>query len=263
LLRARSGRPDLLALHRQPARWRDYANPLVLLPNQPSVNGCPLLTLGPQSSPTDRISRSFRGRLKGKERKLQALPGYRYLVAESDADIRHFLDAFFLIKPQRMAAAKLPNVFADPGIREFITAACLARLPDGKPAIEIHALQCDEEVIAIFAGVADGHRFSMMFNTYTVSAHAKFSPGLILLRNIIDSYADRGYGAIDLGIGSDDYKLLFCKDDEPIFDSFLPLTVKGSLAALGLSTLQHAKRVVKRTPALAQIARVLRGTLHT
>ena len=76
-------------------------------------------------------------------------------------------------------------------------------------------------MIAIFAGVDDGHRFSMMFNTYTMSANSKYSPGLILMRDIIDHYAAQDYRALDLGIGSDDYKRLFCKDDEPIFDSFI------------------------------------------
>ena len=59
----------------------------------------------------------------------------------------------------------------------------------GNRVIDIHALECDEEVIAIFAGVADGHRFSMMFNTYTMSGSSKYSPGLILMRDIIDYYA--------------------------------------------------------------------------
>jgi len=42
----------------------------------------------------------------------------------------------------------------------------------------------------------------MMFNTYTISGNSKYSPGLILLRNIIDHYADRNYTSFDLGIGS-------------------------------------------------------------
>ena len=71
----------------------------------------------------------------------------------------------------------------------------------------------------------------MMFNTYTMSANSKYSPGLILMRDIIDHYAGQGYRALDLGIGSDDYKRLFCKDDEPIFDSFIPLSQRGKLAA--------------------------------
>jgi len=262
LIRARSDRPDLLVLDRQPVRWVDVANPLALLPTHPCVNACPLLTFAPGAPPNERVSKSFRQRLKGKERKYAALPGYRYLIAQSDAEIGHILDAFFTIKPQRMAAAGLPNVFADPGTRAFIYQACHARRPDGARVIEIHALECDEEVIAIFAGVADGHRFSMMFNTYTMSENAKYSPGLILLRHIIDTYAERGYGAIDLGIGADDYKRLFCKDDEPIVDSFLPLTLKGSLAAVGLSSLSRAKRFVKQTPALAHMAQALRSALR-
>ena len=127
-----------------------------------------------------------------------------------------------------MAEQKLPNVFAEPGVEDFIRTACLAPLASGGHAIDIHALECDAEVIAIFAGVADGHRFSMMFNTYTMSENSRYSPGLILMRNIVDHYAGRGYRALDLGIGSDDYKRLFCKDDEPIFDSFIPLTRAAS-----------------------------------
>ena len=183
---------DVLTLHQQPLRWRDLPNPLALLPHQPSANDCPLLKMEPGAAPATLVSNSFRRRLKGKERKLQSLPGYRYHVAATEADITRLLDWFFRIKPLRMAEQKLPNVFADPGIEDFVRSACTTPLANGKHVIDIHALECDEEVIAIFAGVADGHRFSMMFNTYTMSANSKYSPGLILMRDIIDHYAATG-----------------------------------------------------------------------
>jgi CelD/BcsL family acetyltransferase involved in cellulose biosynthesis len=253
---------DVLAFIRQPRRWRDLQNPMALLPSQSSANGCPLMTMAPGAAPAERISNSFRRRLKGKERKLQALPGFRYRVATSEAEIQRMLDAFFTIKPLRMAAQKLPNVFADPGVEEFLRTACLTPLPGGGHAIEIHALECDAEVIAIFAGVADGQRFSMMFNTYTMSENAHYSPGLILMRDIVDHYAERGYTSLDLGIGSDDYKRLFCKGDELIFDSYLPLTARGRMAAIGMSSMARAKRLVKQTPALKRMAQALRGALR-
>ncbi len=261
LLRRRADRPDLLSLARQPGAWEGLANPLALLPTQPAINGCPLLRLPPGSRPDERISNSMRKRLRSKERKLQTAAGYRYTIARSDADIRRILEAFFVVKPLRMAAQKLPDVFSEPGIREFVFEACLSRQSCGR-TIDIHALECDDELIAVFAGVADGRRFSLMFNTYTVSERAKHSPGLILLRNIIDHCAENGYTELDLGIGTDDYKRLFCKDDEELFDSYLPLTVKGSLAALGLSSLGHAQRLVKRNPTLSQMAQLLRGALQ-
>jgi CelD/BcsL family acetyltransferase involved in cellulose biosynthesis len=256
---SRHSEADVLALHQQPARWRDLPNPLALLPHQPSANDCPLLTMEPGAAPTALVSNSFRRRLKGKERKLQSLPGYRSHVASTEADITRLLDWFFRIKPLRMAEQKLPNVFADPGIEDFVRSACTTQLADGKHAIDIHALECDEEVIAIFAGVADGHRFSMMFNTYTTSPNSKYSPGLILMRDIIDHYAALGYRALDLGIGSDDYKRLFCKGDEPIFDSFIPLSQRGKLAAGVMSGLNRTKRLVKHNPALFEMAQKLRS----
>jgi CelD/BcsL family acetyltransferase involved in cellulose biosynthesis len=260
-IRARSG-ADVLALTQQPLRWRDLPNPFALLPNQASANDCPLLTMVPDAPPTARISNSFRRRLKSKERKLQALPGYRYSAATTDAEINRLLDAFFRIKPLRMAEQKLPNVFAEPGVEDFIRGACMAQLAGGGHAIDVHALECDDEVIAIYAGVADGHRFSMMFNTYTMSDNSRYSPGLILMRNIVDHYAERGYCALDLGIGSDDYKRQFCKSDEPIFDSFIPLSLRGKFAAAAMSAIESAKHLVKHNPALFQMAQRLRSALR-
>jgi CelD/BcsL family acetyltransferase involved in cellulose biosynthesis len=250
---------DVLALHQQPLNWRGLPNPIALLPHQPSANDLPLLKMEPGAAPAALVSKSFRQRLKGKERKLQPLAGYRYHLATTDADVTRLLDWFFRIKPLRMAEQKLPDVFAEPGIEDFIRNACAAPVSGGNRVIDIHALECDEEVIAIFAGVADGHRFSMMFNTYTMSANSKYSPGLILMRNIIDHYAGRDYRAFDLGIGSDDYKRLFCKDDEPIFDSFIPLSPRGKLAAGVMSGLNRTKRLVKHNPALLEMAQKLRN----
>jgi CelD/BcsL family acetyltransferase involved in cellulose biosynthesis len=253
---------DVLALTRQPLHWRDLPNPMALLPSQPCANDCPLMTIVPDEPPTARISNSFRRRLKGKERKLQTLVGYHYHVAAGDTEIKRLLDWFFQVKPLRMAEQKLPNVFAEPGVEDFIRGACMTPLARGGRVIDIHALECDDEVIAIFAGVADGHRFSMMFNTYTLSGNARYSPGLILMRNIIDHYAERGYRSLDLGIGSDDYKRLFCKGDEPIFDSFIPLSLRGKVAAAAMSGLNRAKHLVKHNPALLEMAQRLRNAFR-
>ena len=253
---------DVLAFSQQPLKWRDLPNPMALLPRQASANDCPLITVVPGAAPTARVSHSLRRRLKTKERKLKMLPGYRYRLATTDADIERLLDAFFRIKPQRMAEHKLPNVFAEPGVEDFIRAACMAPLAGGGRVIDIHALECDSEVIAIYAGVAGGHRFSMMFNTYTVSGNSRHSPGLILIRNIIDHYADRGYRALDFGVGSDGYKRLFCKDNEPIFDCYIPLSARGAVAAAAMSGVNRIKHFVKHSPALLHMAQGLRSAFR-
>ena len=69
-------------------------------------------------------------------------------------------------------------------------------------------------------------------------------------------------GALDLGIGSDDYKRMFCKDDEPIFDSFIPLSLRGKMAAGAMSGVNRAKHLVKHNQALFRLAQKLRGALR-
>jgi CelD/BcsL family acetyltransferase involved in cellulose biosynthesis len=253
---------DVLALSQQPLRWRDMPNPMALLPHQASANDCPLLMMIPGAEPAALISNSFRRRLRSKERKLQTLAGYRYQIATGDAEIRRLLDWFFAIKPLRMAEQKLPNVFAEPGVEDFIRSACMTPLADGSHVIDIHALECDDEVIAIFAGVADEDRFSMMFNTYTMSDNSRHSPGLILMRNIVDHYAGCGFRALDLGIGSDEYKRSFCKEDEPIFDCFISLSLRGKVAATAMSGVNRAKHLVKHNQALFHMAQRLRSVFH-
>jgi len=253
---------DALALMRQPQSWSGVPNPMALLPGQPSVNDCPVLKIEPKATAAKFISHSLRRRLNHKERKLHANSGYRHTIARTSDDTRRLLDAFFAIKPVRLAIQGLPNVFAEPGNEQFLRETADVGLAANRPLIELHALECDSEVISVFAGVADNQRFSMMFNTYTLSANAKYSPGLVLIRHIIDHYAARGFTSLDLGIGADDYKLLFCKQREAVFDSFLALTLRGRAAAAWLSLEAHCKRAVKRSALLTRAALSVRRILR-
>jgi CelD/BcsL family acetyltransferase involved in cellulose biosynthesis len=251
---------DMLALTQQIHRWQGRDNPFQALPRQASINDCPMLPLAPGASETDRISGSTRRRLKTKERKLQALKGYRYLRATTQAEVDRALEAFFRVKPQRMALQNLPDVFAEPGVAELVREIC--DVSRGEPQVVIHMLDCDDEVIAMFTGVEDGARFSMMFNTYTLSENARYSPGLILIRHIIDHYAARGFTSLDLGVGGDHYKTIFCKDHEELFDSFIPLTARGWPMATALSLAARAKHAVKRSSVLMPLAKRVRARLR-
>ncbi|WP_338694171.1 GNAT family N-acetyltransferase [Bradyrhizobium sp. 26S5] len=257
---AKRDEADVLVLRQQPAQWRDVQNPLALLPHEPPVFNCPMRTIEPGATAANLIGNPSR-RMKLKQRKLLELTGYRYHVASADADIARLLDWFFRVKSERLAERKLSNVFAERAVETFIRTACMTKLPHGGRAIEIHALECDEEVIAIFALAADGHRFSTMFNTYTLSDNAKFSPGLLLMQEIIHHFAGRQYRAFDFGLGSHEYKRLFCKDDEPLFDSFIPLTRLGRQAAGVMSAVDRTKRLVELHPKLRGVAQQLRKVL--
>jgi CelD/BcsL family acetyltransferase involved in cellulose biosynthesis len=253
-LAARRDPVDLLALINQPLHWAGSSNPFALLRHQRSAEAGTRLSLDGGAG----VSASMRSRLRIKERKLKKLPGYRYLQARSAADIDRMLDAFFDLKAARMAEQGLPNVFAEPGVVEFVREASHFRFADGTPLIEIHALEGDGEVLALYGAITDGYRFSGMFNTYTLSDHSRHSPGLVLLQHMLAACVERGTQSFDLGVGRAHYKSLFCKEPEPLFDSFLPLTARGHLAAPFFCSAFAAKGVIKGRPALWRAVQFLR-----
>src|SRR5262249_3299157 len=155
------------------------------------------------------------------------LAGYRYRRAQTAAEVERFLAAFFAQKSARLAEAGIDNVFASPGVADFIREACLLGIEQEKPVIEIHALDCDAEVLAIFAGVNDGRRFSSMFNSYTLGDGARQSPGLLLLMHAIRDCAARGVSVYDHGVGEAQYKSMFSDAAEPLFDSHFGLSPRG------------------------------------
>jgi CelD/BcsL family acetyltransferase involved in cellulose biosynthesis len=250
---------DLFALLRQPASWENIANPLALLPHQQSADECTRLALHGTGAQIieEQLSSAMRGRLRTKERKLRKLAGYRYFMAEAE-EIDRLLDAFFPLKSAHMAAQGIANAFAQPGVEAFVRELCRQR----SSLIEMHALEGDGEVLAIFVAITDGRRFSLMFNTYTHNDHARQSPGLILLVHVVARCADRGLQLFDLGVGEAGYKSFFCKEAEPLFDSFLPLTAAGRFAAVAARSGYRMKRWIKRSPVLRESLQNLRRRLR-
>jgi CelD/BcsL family acetyltransferase involved in cellulose biosynthesis len=256
---ARGYEVDLVALLSQPLTWDGIANPFTLLAHQASVDMSAQLNLTRTTADAlNGLSPSMRARLRAKERKLRNLAGYRYLQAATDQEIDRLLDGFFAVKSTHMAAQGLGNVFAEAGVAEFLREACHHRLPGGRRLIEIHALEGGGEVLALFGSTADDYRFSSMFNTYTLGENARHSPGLVLLMHMVAECAARGLRSFDIGVGRAHYKSSFCREPEPLFDTFLPLTLRGRLAAGAFSTAFAAKRMIKQNPALWSAVQALR-----
>jgi CelD/BcsL family acetyltransferase involved in cellulose biosynthesis len=256
---------DILMLLRQPRSWQGFVNPFALLPHQssPSESLRLAITACREEQIKQTLSSTMRGQLRSKERRLQKLADYRYVRATTPAEVERLLNAFFPLKAAHMKAQALPDIFGDPCHEAFLRDACHQGLATGNPLIEIHAIEGGGEMLAVFGAVNDGRRSSGMFNTYTVSDNARQSPGLVLLVNVIGDLADRGVQAFDLGVGEAKYKTFFCKEPEPLFDSFMPLTPLGRVAAVAMRASGHFKRRIKRSGALLRLVHAIRGSFST
>jgi CelD/BcsL family acetyltransferase involved in cellulose biosynthesis len=256
-------RPDVLTLFQQPQTWEGIDNPLLFWPHRPAKMTSARLSIEDAADAAERaISGSTRSRLRGKERKLQKLPGYRYVRASHPADVDRMLDRFFELKIAHMAAQGLPDVFADLNVQRFLRQSCHAGLAEERAAIELHALECDAELLALFGVLSDGRNLSVMVNTYTRSDHGRHSPGLVLVLKLIEECARRGITSFDLGVGESQYKSWFCKEPITLFETLLPLTPLGRLATVFFDTGRALKHQIKTTPALLAAYRSVRRALN-
>jgi CelD/BcsL family acetyltransferase involved in cellulose biosynthesis len=252
---------DLFLMLNQPAWWDGRRNPLAQLPHQASPDEVFSVDFGGESGEQvykTRLKPALRGVLKSKEKKLAKLDGYRYFRAATAAEAERLLAAFLAQKAGHFQAQGVPNVFAEPGVAAFLRAACLDGIASGRPAVELHAIEGGGEVLAVMGGTAGPQRFSAMFNSYTLTEHARWSPGLILIAHMVRHCADRGLESYDLGAGYAAYKRFFCKTVDPLFDSFLAFSERGHAAAAAYRCGFAAKRWIKASRPLWAIVRTVR-----
>lgn len=246
---------DLFALLGQPPAWAGVRNPFALLAGQRSPDDVFGASLDGATAP-------FRLRLPGgmrkKERKLKQLPDYRFVTAATPCEVDRILGVFGPQKAARFERQGIHDLFSDAGVMDFIRAACLDGLAEGRPAIELYALDADGEMLAIVGGVSNRQRFSVMFNSITAGAGAKLSPGIILMAEVVAVCVRRGIASFDLGAGQARYKTLFCSGSEQRFDCFVPCSAPGRGLAAASEVAGVVRRKFKNSPALMDALHAVR-----
>jgi len=207
-------------------------------------------------------SGNTRKKLRKKERNLSRYGELRYWRAGTSEEVRRVLDAFFAQKATRMRELGMSDVFAEPGVRDFVAAASMTGLPAGRPAIELYACSIASTIVATYGGVVREGRFCAMFNSIIRNEFAAESPGELLLFQLVRMCCERGLTTFDLGVGEAGYKDTFCSEPEPLFDAFVPLTPLGQTAAATLSAVATIKRQVKRSRFLWAAVQTARRQLY-
>jgi CelD/BcsL family acetyltransferase involved in cellulose biosynthesis len=186
------------------------------------------------------------------------MPGLRYRIADTPAEVDRILAFFRAHKAVRFRTQGIHNVFEDRGVMEFITDACHDGLAAGRPVIELHALEAAGDVLAIIGGVRDETRFSVMFNSITTSPYARKSPGIILTWHVIGNCGARGLTTFDLGAGRADFKAYFCSENERCFDTYVPCSLRGRALAAVLGSWNALRRMLKSNDTLVDIVAAVR-----
>lgn len=247
------GRVDMLELRNQPETWMGLRNPLSLLPHRPSAS-CAFstrLTTDFESFLKARRGSKGRKKLRWQERALEKVGGYGFRRAEDAEEGHRVLEAFSQQKAARFRAQGIHNVFAEPGVMEFLHDLVdkSAVTPDTR-VLELYYLLVGGKIRATFAGSSCGNRFSGFFNSISTDEFSRTSPGEMLLALFLKSACDRRLFEFDLGVGEARYKAAWCDRTERLFDTVLGFTLRGKTAATVKRTKLSAKRCIKQNAGL-------------
>ncbi|HUJ38580.1 MAG TPA: GNAT family N-acetyltransferase [Hyphomicrobium sp.] len=255
---------DMLVLLNQPKSWSFVANPLAHLPHDESPSKICHSTLPSdfEAFYRERVSSSTRRKMRQKERALAKHGAVSYWRARTKEDVRRVLEAFFAQKAERMRQLGIANAFAEPGAREFIELAAVRPDPNtGVPPIELYVASVGDCIVATFAGVVSDRRFCGMFNSMIMNELSNESPGELLLANVVRMACERGLSAFDLGIGEASYKRTFCNETDTLFDTVVPLSVRGKLVTPLWRGQLNVKRRIKHSLYARQTVEALRRHL--
>ncbi len=256
---------DLFHFENQPLTWLGRDNPLLKLPHQPSASSAWKTALVPDGEEMIRslMSSESRKKLRHKEKKLGENGTVSFLEARNLSEVETVLVAFYAQKAARFHTMGITDPFADSSVRAFLHAGATSGIADGTQSISLFAMRVGERIVSVFGGAIHQGRFTGMFTSFDGDpAVARYSPGDLLLLHLVKMMCARGLTSFDLGTGDAKYKADYCKTEEPLFDSFLPMTLTGRIAAASLRSVLAVKRAMKKSElALALVGgfRKLRG----
>lgn len=240
------GAVDYYSFVNQPRAWGDFDNPAAGLGRtqaSPSFSHRAVLQPDPEMVLRASQSAATRKKLRSKAASLATLGSVEHRVARTPQDVRAVLEAHLRQKAAKMATIGLapPDVVA-------LTAVFQRAAQPGGP-LELHALFCGSRIVATFGGLAHDGRFSGVLISYDLDpAYARSSPGELLLVAVIRQKCAEGFVGFDLGIGEARYKDAYCPIEDPLVDSFVPLTLTGMVASEAHAAALRLKSLIKRSP---------------
>ncbi len=258
--------PDSFVLLNQPGQWDGTANPLALLATQPSPSFGHRGALQPPAETllAGLLSRDHRKKLARKFRRLQEMGPTRCDFAETTQAIEAAIMAFGQQKSARLREMGISDLACDARTLAFMRRLSHPATAAEPARMRWATLTVGERIVATYGGGIHRGQFQAMVNSICLDPEiARSSPGECLLNWLVARCCEDGLTGFDLGVGEGSYKKLYCPEDEPLFDTILPISAAGLAAAHVQRAALRAKRVIKQNEFLWTTSLRLRRRLRS
>jgi CelD/BcsL family acetyltransferase involved in cellulose biosynthesis len=166
-------------------------------------------------------------------------------------EIMVYLDRFFQQHTQRWALTDTPGPFLDERQRAFFHELVQALAPTGRLLFSV--LLFNQIPIAFHCGFEYGKRIVYYKPSFNVD-YFKHSPGLVLLKYLLEYALERGVAEFDFSIGEESYKYRFANR---VRKNYMVRVFRHTMSYQFDRFLLDTKSLIKRSPALASLGRRL------
>jgi CelD/BcsL family acetyltransferase involved in cellulose biosynthesis len=254
----KAGGLDMVCLMSQPESWLGLANPLLGFAHRPAPDHLYVAAVTPGGAGDRLNGKRLRNIQRGRRRLEEALGPVVLRRAESLDDIARVHATFLEQRGARFAQMGVRNIFAEAWFVDFFKHAAATSLGSDRPALRFHALYAGDEIVATSCGTCCGTHYSQYINSTASGPAAKYSLMGILMHELVAELAGMGITSIDMGLGDFDYKTDWT-DKLVVFDSIIPVTAVGRIAAPLVRGLRGLKREIKQNGKLFGTLKRLRA----
>lgn len=252
LSRCLHGFADLLVIDEVPLAWKGITHPLsgmASIENQNHSFQLPLVNTM-EATLAQVNAKARRKKYRVQVRRLEAIGGFDYVVADTRQEQHALLDRFLTQKRERLKASGLPDVFASTPTRDFLHRLLDAPHRGRDKPLSMHAIRLkgdhDGHIAAVTGLSRKGGHVLCQFGSIDDSIGADASPGELLFWLTIERSIAEGATLFDFGIGDQPYKRSWCSQETVQHDMLLSIGVKGSVLA-GLHLAETSiKTAIKR-----------------
>lgn len=177
----------------------------------------------------ERRGTKSRRTLREKQNRLARIGPIRFALAETEAERERLLALAVELKGRQLQHVGYRNPYNREEVRAFYRG--LAVLSPADTALRVFSLEVGDEIAAVAVCIVDCERLYYLLPAYDNDRFGKFSPGQLLLCNLMQWSIDRGLKVFDFTVGDERYKRDWCDVTTPLGYTVDGLNIRGKIAA--------------------------------
>jgi len=160
-------------------------------------------------------------------KRLSQLGELKFNMLNPNEDYVNFLDCMFSFKQQRYKQMGVKDFLEKKENREFYIN--LPVIISSTAKINCSTLTLNNEVIALHWGVTDGDTFFYLMPAYNIMKWSKFSPGKLLLEDLLKWCNNNQFSSFDFTGGEEAYKKIWSNNNFSMHEINHPFSVRGQI----------------------------------